>query len=56
MEIKYRHLSEYERSGIDSCLRAGVSKSEIARNRPERKQDSQSKNIDSWITTGVTES
>lgn len=31
METKYRHLSEYERDGISSCLRAGVSKSEIAR-------------------------
>jgi transposase, IS30 family len=31
MKKSYRHLSEYERDGIESCLRAGVSKSEIAR-------------------------
>lgn len=31
MERSYRHLSEYERDSIESCLRAGVSKSEIAR-------------------------
>ena len=31
MEKNYRHLSEYERDSIESCLRAGVCKSEIAR-------------------------
>lgn len=30
MGKEYRHLSEYERDSIESCLRAGVTKSEIA--------------------------
>jgi IS30 family transposase len=31
METRYRHLSEYERDDISSCLRVGMSKSETAR-------------------------